>query len=371
MIYKYDYIVNNLKNFGYFVDVSKDNYTGANNILCHDSNGYKYIIKRYYEVVKGVKPYPFAKNNPFVIYNINQYLVNNNIHFICISNNSDYKNNMSLLKFRCTLCGEIVTNKWINIYRNDKHNRRHLVCPNCDYRKESLHASVLKQMFLHNYPDTIVEDKSYINKSTNKICPTDIVNHRLKIAIEIQSQWHDYDDIKIKDKNKMDYWISSGYKFYALDIRDYSILEMCQVFFNINEIPDYIDLKYGNRSIVNAKRIQNLLNNGLNIADITEFENVSSHQIYDAIHTGKITYPEGYAKSNKKPILQYDSKMNFIKKYDSISIAEKEYKYRKFSLTSKLRENNGKTYFNGYYWFYEKSFNNLSQETAVGMVVTS
>ena len=195
---KYDDVVNNLKRFGYFVDTNESDYTGANKVLCHDSNGYKYIITRYYAVIKGVKPYPFARNNPFVIYNINKYLENNNVHFLCISDNSDYKDNTSLLMFKCTLCGEIIRSKWINIYRRDNNNRRHLICPNCDYKRESLHASVLKQMFLHYYPDTIVEDKTYINPYTNKVCPTDIVNHRLKIAIEVQSQWHDFEDIKIK-----------------------------------------------------------------------------------------------------------------------------------------------------------------------------
>ena len=368
---KYDDVVNNLKRFGYFVDTSESDYTGANKVLCHDSNGYKYIITRYYAVIKGVKPYPFARNNPFVIYNINKYLENNNVHFLCISDNSDYKDNTSLLMFKCTLCGEIIRSKWINIYRRDDNNRRHLICPNCDYKRESLHASVLKQMFLHYYPDTIVEDKTYINPCTNKVCPTDIVNHRLKIAIEVQSQWHDFEDIKIKDKNKKNFWVDSGYKFYALDIRDYSILEMCQVFFDINELPDYIDYKYGSRNTLNAKRIQELLNDGLKIPDITKIEDISAHQIYDAIYTGKVNYPDGYIKSNMIPVLQYDSQMNFINKYPSISIAEKEHGYRKLSLTSKLRENNGESYFDGYYWVYEKSFNNLSQETAVGMVVTS
>ena len=83
--------------------------------------------------------------------------------------------------------------------KSDNPNRNIILCPNCDGRTESVHALVLKQMFKHYYPDTIEEDKSCINPLTCCILPTDIVNHRLKIAIEIQSQWHDFEDIKIKD----------------------------------------------------------------------------------------------------------------------------------------------------------------------------
>lgn len=51
---KYDDVVNNLKRFGYFVDTNESDYTGANKVLCHDSNGYKYIITRYYAVIKAL-----------------------------------------------------------------------------------------------------------------------------------------------------------------------------------------------------------------------------------------------------------------------------------------------------------------------------
>ena len=68
--------------------------------------------------------------------------------------------------------------------RKDKYYKQ---CPNCNTNKtESNHASILKQIFIHEYPDTSIEDKSCINPKTKRPFPTDIVNHRMKIAIEIQ-----------------------------------------------------------------------------------------------------------------------------------------------------------------------------------------
>ena len=88
---------------------------------------------------------------------------------------------------------------------------------------ESSHALVLKQVWLYEYPDTITEDKSCINPLTNHPLPTDIVNHNLKIAIEIQSWFHDFKDQQEKDEIKRNFWINKGYSFYALDQRDYTI----------------------------------------------------------------------------------------------------------------------------------------------------
>lgn len=179
-------------------------------MLCLDSEGYYvYIILSNY-LSRGSIGKRFDKTNDYTIYNINHYLELKNVHFKCISKKFNNANEYS--QFECLLCGEKVNTPWRNVNKNDNKNRSHVICPNCDGRTESIHALVLKQMFTHYYPDTIEEDKSYINPITNKICPTDIVNHRLKIAIEIQSQWHDFKDIKIKDKMKKNYWISKGYR---------------------------------------------------------------------------------------------------------------------------------------------------------------
>lgn len=74
----------------------------------------------------------------------------------------------------------------------DAKRKYYKQCPFCSkFHLESYHASVLKQIFIHKYPDTSLEDRSCINPKTNRALPTDIVNHNLKIAIEIQSGYHD------------------------------------------------------------------------------------------------------------------------------------------------------------------------------------
>ena len=259
-------------------------------MLCQDGEGYYiYIVLSNYLSRNGIGR-RFDKSNDYSIMNINHYLKTNNIHFKCISTKFISANEN--LCFQCELCGEFVKIPWRNVNKNDNQNRQHIVCKNCDGRLESLHALVLKQMFLHYYPDSSIEDKSYRSSITNKICPTDIVNHRLKIAIEIQSQWHDYPDIKIKDAMKKEFWISKGYKFYDPDIRDHSILSMCQLFFNIRSLPDWINYEYNNK--LNVKKAQELLNNGLSVPEVAENMGINKHRIYDAIYFNKLYYPENY-----------------------------------------------------------------------------
>ena len=263
-------------------------------MLCLDSDGYYvYIVLSNFLSRNGIGR-RFDKSNNHTINNINHYLKINNVHFQCIS--EKFNNANEYLYFKCMSCGEIVKSSWKNVNKNDNQSRTHVICPNCDGRNESIHALVLKQLFLYYYPDSIVEEKSYINPNTNKICPTDIVNHRLKIAIEIQSQWHDFDQIKIKDMLKKEYWISRGYDFYNPDIRDYSILEMCQIFFDIKSIPSWVNYNYSNK--LNIKEIQELLNEGFIVTEIAKKLNVDKHRIYDAIYSKKIFYPKNYKYHN-------------------------------------------------------------------------
>ena len=299
-------IVRNLLKENDIILLENDYVDAKTKMLCLDSEGYYiYVVLSNFLSRHGIGR-RFDKSNAHTINNINHYLTLNNVHFKCISN--IFNNANENLDFECLLCGEKVSMPWRNVNKNDNTNRNHVVCPNCDGRTESIHALVLKQMFKHYYPDTIEEDKSYTNPITNKICPTDIVNHRLKIAIEIQSQWHDFEDIKIKNKMKKEYWISKGYDFYDPDIRDYSILEMCQLFFDINEIPEWINYEYSNK--INIKEIQKLLNDGLTIIDIAKQLDINKHRIYDAIYNNKLYYPKDYNYKNavkKEYILQESS----------------------------------------------------------------
>lgn len=254
-----------------------------------------------------------------------------------------------MLDFKCINCNTVFQQSWFNISRiRNNSNRNGLVCPKCGGKTESIHALVLKQVFMHEHSDTNIEDKSCINPNTNKIMPTDIVNHNLKIAIEIQSQWHDFEDQKAKDKIKKNYWLNRGYKFYAPDIRNYTILQMIQLFFpNIDKIPEYINFDYSNK--INIVKIQEMLNKGVFIGDISKELNINIHRIYDAIYSNKLFYPDGY-KSNKNGIcvVQLDIQGNYIATYSTVAEACRYNNLKSSSIVKCLRNN---TYYSqGYYW---------------------
>ena len=313
----YKCVFNELYKKGYHLLISEKDYKGVTktDLICEDNLGYKYMVV-YNEIMSGKHPRHVIKSNPFAIYNINKYLENNNLDFECISDK--YHDKKAQLDFICKRCGEMISKNWDSINRNGE-TRTHIQCPNCDGRTESLHAIILKQIFKHEYPSTVEEDKSCINPNTGKIMPTDIVNHDLRIAIEVQSQWHDFPEIKIKDAIKKEFWLSMGYKFYALDIRDYSILDMCKVFFDIDELPSYINYDYKNK--LNIKIIQDYLNQGFGVKEISEKLKINPHRIYDALGANKLKYPDNYIPKYYSPVIKYDINGNLLSKYKSIKEA--------------------------------------------------
>lgn len=345
-------IKDDLQRKGYNLIIDEKNYKGITltDLICTDKLGYKYSIK-YNAVMSGKKPETFHPCNPFTLYNINLFLELQQLPFECISQTFEYACND--LEFKCKRCGEIVKQRWQYIYKKGIRNGKQAVgilnCPYCDGRIESVHALVLKQMFLHNYPDTIVEDKTYRNPLTNKIAPTDIVNHRLKIAVEIQSQWHDSPDAQIKDKLKKEFWVNSGYKFYALDIRDYTILKMCQVFFGVTELPDYINFEYSNK--LNLKEAQQNLDNGLSVLETADVMGVDAHRIYDALGCNKLHYPDNYIPTCWSPVVQFDLYGNYLNEYISISKASEETKIPSGNISSCLLDN--RHFCGNYLWYYK------------------
>lgn len=347
----YDSVKDTLAKLGYYLDVNKDEYLGVTltPLICHDKFGYKYKLT-YDAILRGKVPSPVAKNNIFSIDNINTYLKNNNKEFTCISN--EFIDRDYLLEFICERCGETIFAKWSNMYKCDNSNntRNILLCPNCDGRTESVHALVLKQMFKYYYPDTIEEEKSCINPLTGCIMPTDIVNHRLKIAIEIQSEWHDKEYQKIKDKIKKDFWINKGYKFYDPDIRNFTILGMCQLFFDIKELPEWINFDYSNKW--NIKNAQNLLDKNLSPNDVAKELGINVHQIYDAIGCGKLHYSDTYINKSYTPIVEVDKNNNIIDFFTTIKNGAEKYNLNPGSLASSLLE--GRHDFGNHIWYYAK-----------------
>ena len=292
----------------------------------------------------------FDRSNPYTLYNINLFLKLNAPDFKCIS--KEYINSNTKLEFLCKRCNQHIHRTWQDINRNDNPSRHHILCPNCDGRTESIHALVLKQMFKNYYPDTIEEEKSCRNPLTKKIMPTDIVNHRLKIAIEIQSEWHDNKYSNFKDNIKKNFWISKGYRFYDPDIRNYSVLEMCKLFFDIDEIPDFINFSYSNK--IDIKKIQSMLDEHIKISDIASILDINIHRIYDAIYSNKLKRPNNYLDGDFHPIVQLDENSNLIGDYDSISSAEKATGVKSGNIVSAFKRDTH--YSSGFYWFDKKEY---------------
>lgn len=350
-------IKRNLKSKGYNLQINESDYTGitSTDLICKDVEGYKYKVV-YDSVMGNRKMETFRASNPFVLDNINLYLhKNTNGEYKCIS--KEYKGTREPLDILHIKCGRTFQNSWSNIHRKRCFeklgtNKTGAICPFCDsVQLESTHALVLKQVWCHEHPDTIPEDKSCINPNTNCTLPTDIVNHRLKVAIEIQSWFHDFDDQKVKDKIKKDYWLSNNYSFYAIDQRDYTVLEMIQLFFpKYKKIPAYIDFGYSNK--INDVKIQNMLNLGYKVPEIAKEINCKPHQIYDAIQYGRITYPKNYISAYKTSVVQLDNNLNYINEFDSI--ADAKIMTGCNNISSAI---NSKTHFSGgYYWVERKSY---------------
>ena len=238
----------------------------------------------------------------------------------------------------------------------DKYNSRHgITCDKCDGINESLHALVLKQVFMHEYPDTILEDRSCVNPITNAVMPTDIVNHKMKIAIEIQGQFHRFDNQKVKDKIKKNFWKNKGYSFYDYSIDKISVLNYLKLFFpEIEDIPEYVDLNYSNK--LDFKTIQNKINQNIRVSEIAKELNINPHRIYDAIYDNKLYYPNSYNRTTTVPIVQLDKHNNLISEYSSFKEAETKNGIKSGLISSCIYYNN--YYCKGFYWFYKKDYVN-------------
>lgn len=315
----YDYL--NKFNYSLLDNINTNTCITNQRLNIQDKDSYCYSV-RWHELKRGKLLEKFHPKNTFTIKNINHYLeINQRGDYKCIS--KKYTNNGTPMEFIHTICGSIFKSKWIDMMGKQTRSKTHIYypqCPKCKTTKtESTHASVLKQVFMHEYPDTVLEDRSCTNPVTKRALPTDIVNHRLKIVVEIQSQWHDKEYKKQLDKFKKNYWINIGYKFYDPDIRDYSILELIQLFFPyIKNIPNYVDYNFSN--CVNFVEIQKLIDDGYTISQAAKKLNINKYTISGLVHDKKVTLPTGYIEKvfKMKPIVRLSLDGKFIKRYNSL-----------------------------------------------------
>lgn len=296
----------------------------------------------------------FACNNPYIEHNIKCFLEdekNGNFKLITKLIPGTFTRN-DLLQFKCTRCGEIINTSLFNARRKEGHHKG-LTCPYCDGTFESMHAIVLKQLFMKYKSNTELEDPSCINPLTGAILPTDIVNHKEKIAIEIQSVFHLRESQKIKDKIKKEYWVSRGYNFYDYFIEDYSVLEYCQLFFpELQEIPKWVKTTIINK--LNYNKIQAYINSGHSIQETATYFNINTHRIYDALHNKHLYYPEEYWDRYKKSLVQLDIHKNYIDQFSSYQEAADKTGILKTNIISCV--NSKRYYANGYYWIPLKDY---------------
>lgn len=319
----YEELMDIISKNGYnlFEGIDENKSITSQKISLIDFNGYLYQ-STWASLKNGKMPEKFHKTNKFSIDNINLFLqTERNGEYICIDKN--YAGNDIPLKFKHVPCGHIFDATLIQMQGKlspNKKDRYYIQCPNCKVNKiESNHASILKQIFIHEYPDTILEDKTCINPKTNHSLPTDIVNHRLKVAIEIQSGFHDIPRKKSIDKFKKEFWINKGYSFSDPDIRDYSILEMVQIFFpHIQKIPLYVNYNFSN--CIDFNYVQDLLNDGYTIKDIYEKTGINRSSIRWLVTSKKIKLPDNYKKRvfKTKSIVRLTKDNEFIKRYESL-----------------------------------------------------
>ena len=291
---------------------------------------YYYKIQNLYQLQKVRVKNELDKvvvSNPYAIYNVNNFLKKCDGEFKCIS--KKYTRNTQKLEILHKECGTVFKMPWTDLQDMFRRNREGTLiehCPCCRKRKrESYHASVLKQVFIHEYPDTVLEEKGCVNPLTKYPLPTDIVNHRLKIAIEIQSSRHDNDYQQTKDRIKKKYWQDKGYAFYDPDIRDYNVLELIQLFFpTISEIPKYINLKFSES--LNCPLIQDYLDKGWSIKNIAKQLGIKHASILSAICDKRIVLPQNYKEDilNWIPVVQLDFDGNLLREFCSIGEANRQ-----------------------------------------------
>ena len=323
----------------------------------YDDYGYYYTVW-WSAIYKGIFPHKFYNTNPYVIQNINHFLtLHHNGEYVCVSRK--YISNSSPLEFIHLPCMKKFTSTLVAFQGKICSNgeKYYKQCPFCSGHKlESYHASVLKQIFLHEYKDTIVEDRSCINPNTGRVLPTDIVNHRLKIAIEIQSNLHDKPEKQELDKIKSDYWIGRRYSFYTPDIRDYSVIEMIQLFFpNIHTVPNYIDINYSVAN--NPQDVQKLFNQGLTVREISKCLNISVPSIHGMMASGSalISIESKRRAINAKSLVHLSKEGDFIKEYEYLNDVTKD----GFALGTIQRVLNGtQKYAYDSYWVYGENYYN-------------
>ena len=263
-----------------------------------DKDGYLYYyrISELLHMKKGHSTFEkIHAINPYSIYNINIFLQNHFKDFKCVS--KEYNRNTDLLELVHLSCGTHFYVNWA--YIQDAYMQRHGAnlyqhCPTCgSYKLESLHASALKQVFLHEY-------SKRPPRASTRACAS------------------------CRQSIKKQYWIDRGYSFYDPDIRNYTILGMIQLFFpNIKETPKYINFNFSNN--MDYTEIQHKLDEGMSIKEIAKEMGLNDGSIRSGVREKRLVLPKTYKENilNWTPILQLNIDGTIIREFSTIVEADR------------------------------------------------
>ena len=133
---------------------------------------------------------------------------------------------------------------------------------------------------------------------------------------------------------------------YQVDIRDYTILEMIQIFFpTIDKIPDYI--RINPKKKLDYDKAQKLLNENWTVREIANELECEKSVIYSAIHSNRISFIKGHTNSNYVSVVKLDIDYNYIDTYQTIAEAAKSVNCNDSSIKTCMK-NSSVPYSNGY-----------------------
>lgn len=246
------------------------------------------------------------------------------------------------------------------------------MCVDCSNRRcESAMATILKQVFKHYYPNTKPECDLGFRGKGGRPCLYDVYVPELNTVFEFQSEYHDDEEQKKRDKEKKMYILNhkNKYKYVAIDHRDYTVIQAMQLYFpNITEIPSYIDLSRGVMTTKVLGDIQELLNQKK--YSLIEIEKIvgngcSYKNIQSAIRSGlliKPNYKANRRKLVKGKIFQLSLEGGFLKEYEYASLA-KGFSCSCIGQACRGEYSRRGHEYKGYLWYYGSDYEKIMKDS--------
>lgn len=220
----------NLKPHEYAEDICNEygykliNVDTLRNVIFEDKEGYKYKSTIYSIQTRKYGKDRFAKDNPFTIYNMCNYIKNNNFK-IKLVNETERKIEIAkdYIQFYCCECGEVYEALWGQVaYATRKGMLRHR-CQRCSKRESNLEYDV--RIYLESLNIKYTKQKRFTDCKNIIPLPFDFYLDDYNVAIEVQGDQHFYENDMFEqtleerkriDKIKKDYCIDNNIKYLAI-----------------------------------------------------------------------------------------------------------------------------------------------------------